>query len=254
VIFEVTRCQVSPQPLVQQLGTETTLSVAKQGRTEETDGLEPQVTRSVTCVVIGFDRLFRDILGSVLYLRAGVRVVAEATNGTAGRKVCLATRPDLVILDGTVPGAAVLAVTEQLMTIHAAARAVVITSATGPTTRRSRLPADRYAVVGREESFDQLLARVESLFADRLAQASGRRGPDGSRPSRPLTDRETEIMKLLGEGLTTREIATILQRSPHTIQTHRKRIAGKVGRLGSRISRRIATDRLTRGDGAPERG
>ncbi len=31
--------------------------MAKQGRTEETGGLEPQVTRSVTCVVIGFDRL-----------------------------------------------------------------------------------------------------------------------------------------------------------------------------------------------------
>ena len=60
-------------------------------------------------------------------------------------------------------------------------------------------------------------------------------------------------MKLLGEGLTTREIATILKRSPHTIQTHRKRIAEKLGRLGSRISRRMASDRHIRGDGAPER-
>jgi DNA-binding NarL/FixJ family response regulator len=253
-ISGIGRCQVSAPPTVQEVDAEMTPPVAKQGRIQETNEGSPEVARAVTCAVVGFDRLFREMLGSLLHLRVGLRLVAQAENGTDGREACLAARPDLVILDFAGQGRSVLAIAEQLLTSHADSRAIVITAPHRVRSRSFRLPADRHAVVSREESVEQLLARLESLFADRLAEAAGRKGYGAEQRYRPLTDRETQIMKLLGEGLTTREIATILNRSPHTIQTHRKRIAEKVGRLGSRISRRMASDRHARGDGAPGRG
>jgi len=248
------RCQISAPPTVKVVDAETTPQVAKQGRTQEPDDSIPGVARAVTCAVVGFDRLFREALSSLLHLRVGLRVVAHAENGTAGRDVCLAARPDLIILDFASRGRPELAVAEELLASHTDSRAIVITSRGCALQSTRWLPADRHAVVAREDSFDLLLAALEALFADRVAKAE-RLAPDGARRRhRPLTDREAQIMTLLGEGLTTREIAIILKRSPHTIQTHRKRIAEKVGRLGSRISCRIASDRHSRGDGATGRG
>jgi len=253
----VASCQVSAPPavlLVVEVDVERTRSVAKHGHAEQTEVSRPEVARAVTCALVGFDRLFREALSSVLQLRVGVRIVAQAANSTAGSEACLATSPDLVILDLAGLGRSVLDVAEQLLSTHANSRAIVITSSNRANQRPRWLPADRHAVVDREESFDQLLAQLESLFGERLAEASGRRARGAARLHRPLTDREAQIMALLGEGLTTQEIATILKRSPHTIQTHRKRIAEKVGRLGSRISRRVVSHRHASRDVASGRG
>ncbi len=252
-ISEVARCQISAPPTVEQVDAKRTLLVAK-SHAEETDGSSTEAVRAVTCAVVGFDRLFRETLSSVLHLRVGVRIVAQAADTRAGREACLAARPDLVILDFAGLGRPVLAIARQLWGIHADSRAIVITAPSRGLQSTHFLPADRHAAVDREESFDQLLSRLDCLFADRLVEAAGRGGRGAGRRHRPLTERESQIMTLLGEGLTTREIATILKRSPHTIKTHRKRIAEKFGRLGSRISRRLASDRHTRGDGATGRG
>ena len=237
-----------------ELDAKRTPAVAEQGRTERADESGREVARALTCALIGFDRLFREALGGMLQLSAGLRIVAHAADSTDGWEACLTARPDLVILDVAELGASVLAVADQLFALHPDSRAIVITSSKRSLQRSFWLPADRHAVVGREETFDLLLARVESLFASRLAEPTGRAPGGAARRPKPLTDREAQIMALLGEGLTTQEIATILQRSPHTIHTHRKRIAEKVGRLGSRISRRMASQRHANSHGAKFRG
>ena len=217
--------------------------VARPDHAQRTEKGRPEVGRALTCALVGFDRLVHDAISGMLQLRAGLRVVAQASGVADGRQACLSVRPDVVILDFAGLGRPVLAIAKHLFAAHAGARAIVITSTDQEFRRPSWLPTDRYAIVGRADSFDLLLAALESLFEDRRAETDRLASDGARRRPRRLTDREAQIMALLGEGLTTREVAAILGRSPHTIQTHRKRIAEKVGRLGSRLARRMASHR-----------
>lgn len=65
--------------------------------------------------------------------------------------------------------------------------------------------------------------------ADRLLQISlADRGRSGDSVASQLSDREMQVFNLIGEGLTTKQIADRLHRSVHTIETHRQRIKGKL--------------------------
>ncbi len=82
-----------------------------------------------------------------------------------------------------------------------------------------------------------------------LRRAPGDQGPDaqGSTPD-VLTDHELEVFRLIGEGLTTAEIAGRLHRSVHTIETYRQRIKTKLGlRTSAELARAAVEWVLERG-------
>jgi DNA-binding NarL/FixJ family response regulator len=119
-------------------------------------------------------------------------------------------------------------------------RFLVIASA-GSSSRPPRwVLGHPHAVVSKNGSFQDLLCRLEMLFSDSL-QRDG--SADDSFRHRPLTDQEAEVVALMGEGFTTRQIAEMLGRSIFTIQTHRKRIAEKLGRIGGPLSQRAFSHR-----------
>lgn len=196
-----------------------------------------------TCAVIGFDRLFRDLVGSMLRLRRGLRILVqaeglEAAGGTFDRAL-----PDILVVDGVGLSTSALIDLELALATRPDVRVVVIDPTKRNSTRPDWIREHAFVVVGRDESFETFLERLESLFPELLADTASAIGL----PTRhkPLTDREAEVVALMGEGLTTKEIARRLGRSVHTIQTHRKRIGEKLGRLGSALHWRVVGHRET---------
>ena len=82
-------------------------------------------------------------------------------------------------------------------------------------------------------------------MADYLARAA--RGEDRDHYD-GLTDREREILRLIAQGLTTRQIAEELVLSPHTVQSHRDRIMSKLDLHSKTALVRYAVDRGLVGD------
>jgi LuxR family maltose regulon positive regulatory protein len=78
-----------------------------------------------------------------------------------------------------------------------------------------------------------LLSGSDSFYAD------GRSAQPGSRVSEPLTARECEVLAMIGQGLTNKHIARILEISPETVKSHVKRIFLKlaVGTRAEAVSR-----------------
>lgn len=206
----------------------------------------------VTCAVLGFDRLMRDLLAGMLQLRRGLRVVVAADGVDRAVAWFAAPGPQVVIVDALGLNPSGLVALKMALATRPDVRIAVIAPAECP--RPPDWIGDRACVVvGRDESFEILLERLESLFAD----ATPNREPHAAHVMRhrPLTDREAEVATLMGEGLTTKEIARALGRSVHTIHTHRKRIAAKLGRLGSALNLRVAghqNGHVRRGE--PQRG
>lgn len=213
-------------------------SVAQRQKSSNADGRPPKVGHGVSCALFGRDRLFLDVLAGMLQLRRGLRILPQAVDAEA----CTTLQPDLVILDVDGLDAAGLRLAGEMAGRREQTRFVLIIAATRSRSLPRAVTACPHVIVAKDEPFAAVLGGIETLFGDRLVAAVADGGPQRHKP---LTDREAEVLSLMGEGLTSKEIARVLGRSAHTIQTHRKRIAGKLGRLGSALTRRVIAHRHT---------
>jgi len=180
---------------------------------------------------------------------AGCAVVGTAGDGAQALRVAKATRPDVVLLDLHLPDMSGAEVTRQLLATDPPTRVLVL-SASGE--RQDVLDAVTAGATGylvKSAQFSELIAAVRStaagqavftpglaglvlgefrrLAADRASGSaadlvSGRAAGAGPRsPAVPaLTDRETEILRLVAKGLTYPQIAGMLVLSTRTVQNH----------------------------------
>ena len=234
-----TRCQVSSLRAVRK-GGELDGPVARKLVNADADSRRPSGGPVVTCALVGRDRLFLDLLSCMLQLRRGLRIVTQAV----GIEACDGLQPDLVVIDIDGLGQPGIRLARTIMDRQPTVRCVLIVASQGSFSTPQWFTKGSHVVVGKDATFEAMLEGIETLFSDRLATPVA--GADGQR-HKALTDREAEVLALIGEGLTTKEIAQLLGRSPYTVQTHRKRIAGKLGRLGSVLTRRANGLRHTEG-------
>ena len=198
-------------------------------------------TGVVSCALIGGDRLFLDLLGDTLRLRRGLRITCFDQRQAADLAGRNGEGLGLLVIDfdsldeqGRSAAAAVSNRYPGIPLLVVAARAKGF-------TLPAALARTRPTVVGKDESFATFLSRLEEACGQRLPAIDG--ALNDPRRHASLTAREAEIFSLLADGLTTEEIATRLSRSFYTIQTHRKRIGEKLGRLGHPIMRRAVAHR-----------
>jgi DNA-binding NarL/FixJ family response regulator len=158
-------------------------------------------------------------LRTFLELSDGVEVVGEAADGTSVAELVAATAPDVILLDMVLPGLDGLGVLHELRDRGLSARALVVTSF---TDRRSVLPAVRAGARGylsKDVEPDALVAAVRAVHAGHLLLEPGVTEALLAEPQE-LTARESQVLALLAEGRSNREIARALALSEKTVKTH----------------------------------
>jgi DNA-binding NarL/FixJ family response regulator len=181
-------------------------------------------------------------------VRAGVRRILEAQPGFAvvgevadghGALAALKTQPvDVLVLDLTMPGGDGFDVLRRAKTIRPELKVLVLTMHSSPeyVSRAVREGADGYLL--KDSAVQDLVAAIQAVMAGReyysppvqrelSAMVRGTGG--GKRRIEPITDREREVLKLVAEGLSTKEIATRLDISTRTVETHRANLMRKLG-------------------------
>ncbi len=158
-------------------------------------------------------------LRTFLELSDDVEVVGEAADGACVADLVAATAPDVVLLDMVLPGLDGLGVLHELRDRGLTARALVVTSF---TDRRSVLPAVRAGARGylsKDVEPDALVAAVRAVHAGHLLLEPGVTAALLAEPQ-DLTARESQVLALLAEGRSNREIARALALSEKTVKTH----------------------------------
>jgi DNA-binding NarL/FixJ family response regulator len=195
-------------------------------------------------VVIADDqRVVRDGLAMLVGLCAGIEVVGTAADGAAAVAMAAELDPDVVLMDLRMPEMDGVAATREI-TRRGNARVVVLTTYADD---ESVFPALRAGAVGyltKDASAEQIESAIRAahrgqtwldpVVQARLVSALGDDAP-GEQARAPaglpdsLTPREAEVLALIGEGLSNREIGERLFLSQATVKTHVNRIFAKTG-------------------------
>lgn len=206
--------------------------------TPTTTGQRP---RELNCVVVEDQGLFMEMLGGLINMRGGFRVVASALDITGGKAACSKHHPDLLVLDLDLPDGSGLEVAEHLLELNPGARVIIVSGEVSGFVCPAWLGDNLQAIISKSDTFASLRAELDEILAVEDTTARPREKPDFA--DKPLTAREAEIFALIGEGFTSKEIGERLHLSEHTVQTHRKRMAVKLGTNGSELVQRAIAQR-----------
>jgi two-component system, NarL family, response regulator NreC len=179
-------------------------------------------------------------------LRAGLRllinnqpdmeVVGEAADGHEALRQARQTNPDVLTLDLTMPGGGGLETMKDLREACPQTRMLVLTMHEGPSYLRAALAAGASGYVAKSAVDAELLTAIRSIAQGRtfvtitLSDKGTHQVLGDSRAAvNLLSSREQEVLKLLAQGYTNKEVGKQLCLSVKTIETYRARLADKLG-------------------------
>lgn len=163
----------------------------------------------------------------------GIAVVAEADNGEQAVALAVQHRPDIALLDITMPGMNGLQAAERILRELPDTRVLILSMHAGDeyVTQALKLGVSGYLL--KDAATLELQAALEAVaggttylsprLTDQLLQSKGLRPPDAA-AQHALTPRQSEVLKRLALGRSTKEIAFELQLSPKTVETYRAQI------------------------------
>lgn len=202
----------------------------------------PQGSRPLTCVVVEDQLMFLELLTGLLMVRPLLQVVAQARTMLTGVEACREWKPDLLILDLALPDGDGLDVARAFLGARPDGRLIVLSGHAANFVCPAWLTGRVQAVVSKNATFDVLRRELDELLGVVSPPAAGRAMTEEG-CGQPLTGREAEVYALIGEGLSSAQIAARLGVSGHTVHTHRKRIASKLGTRGDELVRRAVAHR-----------
>jgi DNA-binding NarL/FixJ family response regulator len=191
-------------------------------------------------IVVDDHDLFRRGVANLLR-DAGIDVVGEASNGVSAVQISCDLRPEVVLMDVTMPGMSGIEATRKILETAPETRVVMLTSTEGDHLVLDAILAGASGYVLKEASLQQIVDAVEAAAAGqavisprvvpellRHLRASHRpQSPAGDRPE--LTGRELQVLQLLAQGRENAAIARELVISLSTVKSHVASILGKLG-------------------------
>src|SRR5580692_9205717 len=182
-------------------------------------------------------------LCTLLQSHDGWEICGEATDGRVAVEKAKELKPDVVIVDIGMPSLNGLAATRQLVQQDPHCKVIVLTITDSDQVIREALDAGARGFVLKSDAARDLVSAVEALQLNRMFFTprvndmvlagfldKGHNGSSAEPPRLPkLTSREREVIQLLAEGKSSKEVACVLNLSTKTAETHRSNIMRKLG-------------------------
>ena len=182
-------------------------------------------------------------LSALLQAQEGWEICGEASDGREAVEKAKLLKPDFVILDIGMPNLNGLAATRQMTQHDPNFKIIVLTITDSDHVIREALDAGARGFVLKSDAVRDLVSAIDALqrgqmfFTPRVNELvlagfleKGTVSPRGAPPKFPsLTPREREVIQLLAEGKSSKEVASVLNLSTKTAETHRSNIMRKLG-------------------------
>ena len=199
---------------------------------------------SISVVAIDDHSVFREGLRLVLDQYDGIELIGEASNGREGREgieVVVREKPDVVIMDVNMPGLNGIEASRKLLDINSEVKILVLSAY---SSRRFITELFRAGVRGyilKESASEEVIRAIVAVaggdcyIGPKIANviikdyAEGGGADLGKTAIDSLTLKERELLQLLAEGISTKEVAALLSVSIKTVDARRRSIMTKLG-------------------------
>ncbi len=193
--------------------------------------------KKIKILLVDDHPVVRKGLLSCLSNKENLKIVGEASNGQEALKLAKEQEPDIVLMDVSMPGMDGLAVAEALRKDVPQTKILVLSmqSTRDPVLRLIKAGARGYVL--KDAPTDELVNAIETVYAGEayfskpVAQIALNQyisDADDTKPVAKLSEREREVLALIAEGKSNKEIAMQLGIGVRTTETHRERIMRKL--------------------------
>ncbi|HNQ72633.1 MAG TPA: response regulator transcription factor [Verrucomicrobiota bacterium] len=194
--------------------------------------------KKIKVLIVDDHPVVRKGLMSCLANKEHLKIVGEASNGPEAIKLTTEQSPDVVLMDVSMPGMDGQVVTEALRKEAPQVKVLILSmqSSREPVLRLIRAGARGYVL--KDAPPDELISAIEAVhageayFSKPVAQIALNQyisDADDTKPVAKLSEREREVLALIAEGKSNKEIAVHLGIGVRTTETHRERIMRKLG-------------------------
>ena len=190
-------------------------------------------------VVVDDQTAVREGLVTILELLPGIDVVGAGADGAEAIELAEQHQPDVVLMDLRMPRVDGVEATKQVRARSPATQVVVLTTYADDESVLAALAAGAIGFLTKDASREQIRLALEAAAAGHahldpvahaaLVGAASTPASPAAPPPDGLTRRELEVLALIAEGLSNREIAAQLYLSEATVKTHVNRIFAKTG-------------------------
>jgi DNA-binding NarL/FixJ family response regulator len=187
-------------------------------------------------------RIVRDGIRSILERGSEFRVVGEADNGSDAVQFCRKTSPDLVVMDIGLPGMNGIEATSEILRHSPQSRVIILSMYDNESSVLSAIRSGARAFVLKRASSSDLIdalrivakggSYLSSQVSDRLLmriQSGDLHLKSSNVPLDVLSPREVQVLRLVAEGKTSKDIAVMLDLGLQTIRSYRKTLMKKLG-------------------------
>lgn len=201
----------------------------------------PRIAVPYNVLLVDDHKIMRDGIKTILERTPDFRVVGEAEDGSAAVGLCKKLRPDVVVMDVGLPGLNGIEATTELLRYCPTSKVMILSMYDDENCVVAAFRSGARAFVLKKASSSDLLDALRAVskggsylswqVSDHLLTRIQRgdletktvRGPlDG------LSPREQQILRLVAEGMTSKDIATTLNLGLHTVRTYRKTLMKKI--------------------------
>ncbi len=176
------------------------------------------------------------MLAEILRIDPAYKIVGESGDGQQACQLCLDLKPDLIVLDARLPGLSGADILRRISKRLKHTRVMVFSAYESPALVREMLEVGAHGLVGKTAGLGEFKKGLETIahggtyfgpgVAALLRSVVANNSPISGADS--LTDREREILKLVAESHSTKEIAVKLGISSKTVDNHRTNLMRKL--------------------------
>ncbi len=198
----------------------------------------------VRIVLADDHRIVREGLAALLRREPDLEIVGEAADGFDAVRLARELQPDIVISDISMPGLNGIEAIRRILEHVPGVRTLCLSVHDETRLVGSVMDAGASGYLLKECAYEELLRAVRALLANRVYISPSiagvlmkdyreRRAGGAARVGSELTAREREVVQLIAEGLSTKQIADRLHLSVKTVGTHREHILAKLKLTGT---------------------
>ena len=195
---------------------------------------------SVRILLADDHRIMRQGLHALLDKEPDMEVVGEADNGRAAVEMARQLKPDVIVMDLTMPELNGIEATRQIVYEHESVRVLALSMHSDKRFVAGVLGAGAVGYLLKDCALEELVRAIHTVMAAKTYISPGIAGvivddytqhlpESGGCALMALTAREREVLQLISEGRSARDAALVLSLSIKTVETHRQQIMKRLG-------------------------